>query len=116
MAKTNNVKVKEVKLTLGGVERILRYDFNAFIALEEKFGTIDEALKALDNKNGGLSLKSARTFIWAGLVHEDENLTEMEVGKMISGIDELNELAEKMNEALNGSLPDAKDKKEVKND
>lgn len=109
LSKKNNVKAIVIPVDLDK-PRHLCYDFNAFVALEEKFGDVDTALKTLQktDKDGKatLSLKAMRTFIWAGLVHEEEDLTEMQVGKMLSGIDAISELAQKMNEALASSLPE----------
>lgn len=59
-------------------ERTLRYDFNALIEIEEKVGISPDELMGRK-----LSMKEIRTLLWAGLVHEDTELTEVEVGAMI---------------------------------
>jgi hypothetical protein len=107
----DNVKQKGVKISLDK-DRILEYDFNAFVELEEKFGTIQGAMEQLQDGK----LKNVRTILWAGLIEEDETLTEKEVGKMIH-LDKIQELAEKINEALSKALPEVKeeDKKKAKN-
>ena len=80
MSKVNDMKAKEVKLTLNdGVERTLKYDLNAMAELEDEYGSIDEAFAMLD-KN---SIKAVRFILWAGLIHEDPSLTVQKVGSLI---------------------------------
>lgn len=103
-----NVRVKEVELNLDKPRKLV-YDMNAFISLEEIYGTIEDALKALDGK----SIKAFRNFLWAGLVHEDDELTVQMVGKLLS-LDNLEEVSKKLTEAIQTSLPDV-DKEKAKN-
>lgn len=103
-----NVRVKEVELNLDKPRKLV-YDMNAFISLEEIYGTIEDALKALDGK----SIKAFRNFLWAGLVHEDDELTVQMVGKLLS-LDNLEEVSRKLTEAIQTSLPDV-DKEKAKN-
>ena len=112
--KSNAVRIKPVKLAMDK-ERTLLLDFNAFAELDEKYGSIEAAMEALKPKGkDGISIKALRAFLWAGLVHEDENLTEKQVG-VLMGMANLDEIAKAMNEALNSSLPedDGKGKNEV---
>ena len=60
--------------------RKLLLDLNAFAELEDKFGSLDQASQKMQQG----SVKATRTLLWAGLLHEDENLTECQVGAMIS--------------------------------
>ncbi|MBC9786794.1 hypothetical protein H1S01_20770, partial [Heliobacterium chlorum] len=58
--------------------RKLRYTLNALVEIEEKLGvTVTE----LNESN--LGIKSIRTFLWAGLIHEAPELTEKEVGDWV---------------------------------
>ncbi len=50
------------------------------------------------------SIAAIRFVLWAGLVHEDENLSEHYVGNQID-LSDLEDLAEKMNKAMMGDLP-----------
>ncbi|QPA31628.1 hypothetical protein [Thermaerobacillus caldiproteolyticus] len=100
--KSLDVKVKKIPVQLDK-ERHLVFDLNAFCELEDKYGSQEEALNAL----GSGSFKAIRTFLWAGLVHEDESLTEKEVGKMID-IANISELANAITEAVNNALPEPK--------
>lgn len=80
MANVEVVKEKDTKITLAdGIERTLKYDLNALAELEDRYGSVDAAFDAMDND----SIKAIRCVLWAGLIHEDENLTEKQVGSLI---------------------------------
>jgi len=100
MSNANDVKIKPVPVQLDK-ERTLFYDFNALIELEEIYGTVTEAMSGL----GDLRVKNIRDMIWAGLLHEDENLTQKQVGKMLT-MANLEEVALKISESLGISLPE----------
>lgn len=101
MANIKKLKREPIVIDIGdGVERTLRYTLNSFALIEEKYGTIDKAMEAL---NSG-SIAAIRFVLWAGLVHEDENLSEHHVGNQID-LSDLEDLAEKMNKAMMGDLP-----------
>ena len=101
MANIKKLRREPVIVDIGdGVERKLRYTLNSFALIEEKYGTIDKAMEAL--KSG--SITAIRFILWAGLIHEDENLSEYYVGSQIDLAD-LEDLAEKMNKAMMGDLP-----------
>jgi len=101
MANIKNLRREPVIIDIGdGVERKLRYTLNSFALIEEKYGTIDKAMEVL--KSG--SVAAIRFVLWAGLVHEDENLSEHYVGSQID-LSDLEDLAEKMNKAMMGDLP-----------
>lgn len=55
-----------VPIELGGETRYLRFDLNAFAELEELYGSIEDAMDALEKG----SIKAIRAIIWAGLVHQ----------------------------------------------
>ena len=104
MADIIKVRKAPVIVDIGdGVERNLRYTLNAFALIEEKYGTIDEAMKVMESG----SIAAVRYALWAGLVHEDENLSEHYVGNQID-LSDLETLAEKMNKAMMGDLPQDK--------
>lgn len=101
MANIKKLRREPVVIDIGdGVERTLRYTLNSFALIEEKYGTIDKAMEAL--RSG--SVAAVRFALWAGLVHEDENLSEHYVGSQID-LSDLEDLAEKMNKAMMGDLP-----------
>lgn len=99
---SNVMKVTKVPIELDK-ERNLAFDLNAFCALEEIYGSQQKAVDAL-SKN---SIKAIRAFLWAGLIHEDEALTEKQVGAMISATD-VQFVAEKLLLAVSGNLPESK--------
>lgn len=101
MANVNDVKNKVVKITLlDGVERTLRYDLNAMAELEDRYGSVDAAFEAMDNN----SIKAIRCVLWAGLIHEDADLTEQKVGSLID-MQYLQGLMESVGQAFNADMP-----------
>ncbi|MED4840395.1 hypothetical protein P9695_08755 [Weizmannia sp. CD-2023] len=58
--------------------RHIRYTMNALAEIEDKLGY---GLADLDGKQ--LKIKEVRVILWAGLIHEDPELTEEQVGDMI---------------------------------
>lgn len=97
-----DVRAKLVPIQLDK-ERHLKYDFNAFCEIEERLGSVDAAFDILQN----FSIKGMRTLLWAGLIHEDDSLTEREVGAMV-GFSGVEHLAKLITEALVGAMPEAK--------
>ena len=50
MSKAGNVRVKPTKINIGGKEYLIKYDFNAFIELEDIYGSIEDAVDAISGK------------------------------------------------------------------
>ena len=70
-----------VTLELGGQTRRLKYDLNAIAEIGERLGiTVRLSNLGADLLERELPLKAVRTILWAGLVHEDVELTEETVG------------------------------------
>lgn len=67
-----------VPITIDGRTRHLRYDLNALAAVEERLnlGGIGEVQGLLQQ----ISVRTLRTLLWAGLLHESPDLEEREVG------------------------------------
>lgn len=102
MANVNDVKSKAVKITLtDGVERTIKFTLNAMAELEDRYGSVDEAFKQLDNN----SIKAVRCILWAGLIHEDPDLTEQQVGNLID-IQYMQELMTSLGEAFDTDMPE----------
>lgn len=91
-------------------ERKLNFDLNAFCELEEMFGDIDKAFKALDKG----SMKAIRGLLYAGLISDDETLTLKQVGSMIN-INNIEEISKMISEALNNSMPEVNEEEIEKN-
>ena len=99
MANVNKVKKPAVTIDLDK-ERHLKYTLNAFAEMEDRYGSVDAALEVVKNNN----MRAIIFIIWCGLTHEDEDLTEKQVGNMIE-IDQLQDIVGKLNEAIGGDLP-----------
>lgn len=107
------VRRTPVTVTLGGEERTLKYDMNAFAEIENKYGSIDAAFSNLERGR----LTDVRTLLWAGLIHDqaviDEttgdvikyNITPFQVGQWIENIGMLEGLSLKLSEALTKDMP-----------
>lgn len=76
---SNDMRIKKVPVTLDKPRNLI-VDLNVFAELEEIYGSHREAIDAL--KSG--SFKAIRTFLWLCLVHEDETLTEKQVGSFVN--------------------------------
>lgn len=87
----SNSKRGKVTLTLDK-ERTLFYDLNALVALEEQ--GIDIA-----KINEGIKMSQVRGILWAGLIHEDKELTLEEVGSMVE-VDNLQAVSDAINKAF----------------
>ncbi|MEG1520203.1 MAG: hypothetical protein RR458_04370, partial [Clostridia bacterium] len=86
--------------------RTLRFGVNALVVVEELTG---KAITKLDLNN--ISMKDLRTIIYAGLVHDDKELTPEKAGELIDEYSELGIVAEKLGEALNLAYGDGKSDK-----
>ena len=103
MANLKDVKSKAVKITLtDGVERTIKFTLNAMAELEDRYGSVEEAFKQLDNN----SIKAVRCILWAGLIHEDPDLTEQQVGNLID-IQYMQELMASLGDAFDADMPEA---------
>lgn len=80
MKPQNSILEPEVQIELGGKTRVMRLDFNALALIEERTGKTISDMG--DWKT--LSAKHMRSMVWAALVHEDETLTEQQVGRWLS--------------------------------
>jgi hypothetical protein len=95
---TATVSKNQVKVKLDKV-RVLHYTLNSLIALEEALGVPISELGTVK-----LSVKNIRSFLYHGLTHEDELITEEEVGELVS-LDNLSEVQEKIAEAFDKVNP-----------
>ena len=81
-------------ITLGGKKRHLKYDLRALDLMRERFGITGPFKDFAENLfSTPLPLGALRTMLWAGLVHEDPNLTEEQVGSWVdlANLSEINE-------------------------
>jgi Phage tail tube protein, GTA-gp10 len=85
----------ESKLVLGGKEVSLRYDLNALVELEEKMGVPLSEMGEMK-----ITIRNVRAMLWAGLIHENEELTEKEVGGLVD-MQNMEEVQVAISEAFN---------------
>lgn len=103
MSNLKDVKPRVKTITLNdGVEREVRFTLNALAELEERYGSVDAAFKALD----GGSVKAARFVLWAGLMDAQPDLTEQQVGSLID-VQLMNTIMHSLSDALEADMPDA---------
>lgn len=76
--------------------RNLKYGMRAIDRIEKKLKT---KLSMIDMEN--LSMEETATFIWGGLVHEDDKLTVAKVMDLVDEYSNINEVSIKIVEALN---------------
>ena len=133
MSNVKNVRVKPVKIEIDGMAYEVKYDFNAFIELEEIYGSIEEAMGAMqgevildkagkpvmiEDEDGKevekrkFSLKAMRDFLWAGMLFGDDKLTKRTVGKLLE-FGNFQYVVEKMMSAITGALPEKIDNEVV---
>ncbi len=79
--------------------RNFKYGMRALDRIEKKLKT---KISKLDMEN--LSIEETATLIWAGLVHEDKNLTVERVMDLIDEHSNMAKVAEVMNEAFSGAF------------
>jgi hypothetical protein len=101
MANLNDARAKVTHITLSdGVKRELKYTLNALAEMEDRYGSIDVAFQTLEAG----SIKAVRFFLWAGLLHTEENLTEMQIGSMID-VQALEEIMATVGDAFANDMP-----------
>jgi hypothetical protein len=102
MANLHDVRGKKITIKLNdGVERELKFTLNAMAELEEAYGSVEKAFEALEKSN---SIKALRKVLWAGLLHEENPMTEMQVGNLVD-ITYMQELVDSMTTALTNDMP-----------
>ncbi len=74
--------------------RTIRFTLNSMAEMEDKLGVPLSKLGEIE-----LGVKSVRTMLWAGLIHEDPELTEREVGNLVD-FDNLEYVQSKVAEAF----------------
>lgn len=82
--------------------RTLRYDLNALAELEDATGLDVGEIEKLA-QSGKLGMKFIRAFLWAGLIHEDAELTIKGVGGMVD-LDNMQEISEVLAQAFEGAI------------
>lgn len=104
MSQLNDVKRKPIYINLKGEEHEIVFSLEAFAELEERYGTVDDAMEEI-NKG---KIKDIKFFLWTALLHEDNPLSENEVAKAID-IRDLKEIVANVMKALGADAPASPD-------
>ena len=80
-------------------ERTLRLDFNALVAFEEAADT------KLSSLGQDMSAKQIRALVWAGLLHEDPDVTLEQVGSQLH-LGNIEYISQKLEEVMKEHLPE----------
>lgn len=87
--------------------RNFRYGMKALSLIEKSLNI--KSIGKLDFEN--LSMEETATLIWAGLVHEDKDLTVDKVMELVDEHSTIQEAAELMGKAMNEAFGETKGKK-----
>ena len=80
-------------------ERTIKYNLNSLIGLEEDLGiTVDKIGEV------PFSMKNIRSFLFYGLIHEDKEITQEQIGELVS-LENLPEIQAKIVDAFNQANP-----------
>lgn len=85
---------KMVKVELDK-ERNLYFNLNSLEVIEELTG------KSIDKLGEGMSISMLKAVVYAGLIHEDKDLTPEAVGDMI-GFEDIKSISDAIGEAFGG--------------
>lgn len=93
-------------------ELYLRYGTNAMVEFEDVTGE-DFLVVATKMERGNVSFKMLRTLVWAGLLDQNEDVTQREAGNLIDDIG-FEKVIEKAGEAIGAAFPSDKGDKNPK--
>lgn len=115
MAHINTIKGNdEFTMELGGKQRTIKYDLNAYGELENRYGTVEMAMKELQTGN----IKALRMILWTGLIHEEANVDEVtgeptsynitpfQVGSWVAP-GQIKDVSKMIGKAMTAALPEA---------
>ena len=125
MSNAKSVKPKSVMVKIGEDSYVIRFTLNSFIELEEMYGDVESAMKALSgeivtddagtpifedvtDEDGNVkqvekrkvSFKAVRNMLYAGLISAQPNITKIDVGNFEFG--DFSGIMSKLTEALTG--------------
>lgn len=101
----NPIKKAGTKVMLDR-ERVISFDFNALVEIEEKYGSIEEGFGTLENPK----MKDIRYLLYLTLKSDDENLTEEKTGKLID-LKNIDRVVDALSDSLGESLPEVEEEK-----
>lgn len=105
--------MQAVTMELGGKERTLQFDMNAFAELENRFGSIESAMNQLTKGK----MNDIKLILWTSLIHEEAeldpetgepikyNITPYQVGSWIKNPAMLQEASVRLADAMGLNMP-----------
>lgn len=115
MSNIKDLQMPQAKFYLGGRERTIKFDLNAFAELEKRFGSVEKAFTEFEQGD----IKAIKLVLWAGLIHDEAvineetgdvekyNITPFEVGSWIDPIT-LQDVTKELFRTLDEALPQEK--------
>jgi len=100
MSNLHDIRAKKTPVKFGDKTYHLHYDLNAFAELEEIYGSVETAMNTLADG----SVRAIINVLWAGLLHENETLTQKDIGKMFD-LSQVKQIGEMINSAINEAIP-----------
>lgn len=112
MSNALNLKTPLTTVNLGGKDRTIKFDLNAYAELELKYGSVEKAMDALQTG----SVSALRNILWAGLIHSEAvfdqttgdvvsyAITPYQVGSWIEPSD-MQAVSTSLSEAIIATLP-----------
>lgn len=103
---SNVQKIRRNKITLemeigGQVQELdIKFSLNSYALMEERYGSIDNALDAVKGK----SMVALRFMIWAGIQHNSGEITETQIGNAMDMRD-MDYYMDKVSEAMGSDGP-----------
>lgn len=105
--KAKDLKTILVPLELGERTFKIALDFNCQCELEEVYGDLDKALKAITNGKG--RLKAIRALVYAAIKPRYEKITLIEVGELLTPCmnneEKVNYLIQQIDKAVTLAMP-----------
>lgn len=92
------------KIKLGKKSYTLKYDINAFCALEEH--TKYQNMNDLQTRSAAGEISAMRALVWAGMLHENPDITQEQVGLLIGDFKNMTTIMEGVAIAVAESMPD----------
>lgn len=115
---SNSITGKDLKNIENGSEVVLdgktyhlTFDLNALCELEDKYGSLDGAMKRLSSIGGADKkvMKDIRFLLWQALKHENDELTESQAGKLVT-IQNMQVVSDALGYAMQKAAPEPDEK------
>lgn len=98
--------IGDVRLTLGGQERLFKFRLQAWAALEDQGFSLDGIVTQM--QQGRLPLKAVQVLVWAMLHHAMPAPTMLEIGEWVGG-ENVEAVMATLGEAIKDAFPQSPD-------